>query len=137
MRPKWGSPKRGGRCPASERGAPLRPWLLAIVANEARNRRRAQSRSEGLVLRVTHELPSGGAAPSPEGRAIAAEDRARLLAALEQLSDDDRLIISCRYLLELGEAETAEVLSLRRGTVKSRTARALGRLRERMEERHD
>jgi RNA polymerase sigma-70 factor (ECF subfamily) len=57
-----------------------------------------------------------------------------LLAALERLSDDDRLILSCRYLLDLGEEETGEVLSLRRGTVKSRTSRALGRLREQLEE---
>jgi RNA polymerase sigma-70 factor (ECF subfamily) len=114
-------------------GAPFRPWLLAIVANEARNRRRAEGRREGLSFRAAHELPSGDAAPSPEGRAIAAEERATLLAALERLSDDDRLVLSCRYLLDLGEEETGEVLSLRRGTVKSRTSRALGRLREQME----
>jgi RNA polymerase sigma-70 factor (ECF subfamily) len=120
--------------PRFRRGAPLRPWLLAIVANEARNRRRAEGRREGLALRAAHELPSGDAAPSPEGRAIAAEERATLLAALEQLSDDDRLVLSCRYLLDLGEEETGEVLSLRRGTVKSRTSRALGRLREQLEE---
>ncbi len=82
-----------------------------------------------------HELPSGGAAPSPEGSALAAEERAALLAALERLSDDDREVLSCRYLLDLGEEETGEVLSLRRGTVKSRTARALGRLREQLGER--
>jgi RNA polymerase sigma-70 factor (ECF subfamily) len=116
--------------PRFRRGAPLRPWLLAIVANEARNRRRAEGRREGLALRAAHELPSGDAAPSPEGRALAADRRARLLAALERLGDDDRLVLSCRYLLDLGEAETAEVLSLRRGTVKSRTSRALDRLRE-------
>jgi RNA polymerase sigma-70 factor (ECF subfamily) len=115
-------------------GAPLRPWLLAIVANEARNRRRAEGRREGLALRAAHELPSGDAAPSPEGRALAAEERAGLLAALERLSDADRLVLSCRYLLDLGEEETGEVLSLRRGTVKSRTSRALGRLREQLEE---
>jgi RNA polymerase sigma-70 factor, ECF subfamily len=120
--------------PRFRRGAPLRPWLLAIVANEARNRRRAEGRREGLVLRAVHELPSGGAAPSPEGRVIAAEARAELLAALERLSDEDRLVLSCRYLLELGEMETAEVLSVRRGTVKSRTSRALERLRAAMEE---
>jgi RNA polymerase sigma-70 factor (ECF subfamily) len=68
-------------------------------------------------------------APSPEGRVLAAEQRAELLGALERLSDNDRLVLSCRYLLELGEEETAEVLSVRRGTVKSRTARALARLR--------
>ena len=108
-------------------GAPFRPWLLAIVANEARNRRRAAGRREGLALRAAHELPSGDAAPSPEGRVLAAEQRAELLAALERLSEPDRLVLSCRYLLELGEEETAEVLSVRRGTVKSRTSRALVR----------
>ena len=57
--------------------------------------------------------------------------------ALERLSDDDRLVLSCRYLLDLGEEETGEVLSLRRGTVKSRTSRALGRLREQLGESRD
>jgi len=122
--------------PRFRRGAPFRPWLLAIVANEARNRRRAEGRREGLALRAAHELPSGDAAPSPEGRALAAEERAELLGALERLSDDDRLVLSCRYLLDLGEEETAEALSLRRGTVKSRTSRALGRLRHQLEESH-
>jgi len=116
------------------RGAPFRPWLLAIVANEARNRRRGEGRREGLALRAAHELPSGDAAPSPEGRALAAEARAELLGALEQLGEDDRAVLSCRYLLDLGEEETAQVLSLRRGTVKSRTSRALGRLRDQLGE---
>ncbi len=115
--------------PRFRRGAPLRPWLLAIVANEARNSLRARGRRDGLALRAAHELPSGDAAPSPEGRALAAEQRAQLLAALERLGEADRLVLSCRYLLDLGEDETAEVLSLRRGTVKSRTSRALERLR--------
>ena len=118
--------------PRFRRGAPLRPWLLAIVANEARNRRRSGGRREALALRAAHELPSGDAAPSPEGRLLAAEQRAELLAALESLGEDDRMVLSCRYLLELDELETAEVLSLRRGTVKSRTSRALERLRERL-----
>jgi RNA polymerase sigma-70 factor (ECF subfamily) len=38
-------------------------------------------------------------------------------------------VLGCRYLLELSEEETASALDLRRGTVKSRTARALERLR--------
>ena len=115
-------------------GAPLRPWLLAIVANEARNRRRAEGRREHLAVRAAHEPPPGDAAPSPEGRALAAAERASLLAALETLGEDDRLILSCRYLLDLGEEETGRVLSLRRGTVKSRTSRALGRLRAQLGE---
>ena len=115
--------------PRFRREAPLRPWLLAIVANEARNRRRGGGRREALALRAAHELPSGDAAPSPEGRLLEAEQRAQLLAALEALGEDDRLVLSCRFLLDLNEAETADVLSVRRGTVKSRTSRALKRLR--------
>ena len=33
-------------------GAPIRPWLLRIVANEARNRRRSADRRAGLALRA-------------------------------------------------------------------------------------
>ncbi len=119
--------------PRFRRGAPLRPWLLAIVANEARNRRRASGRREHLALRAAIELPSGGAAPSPEGSALAAEQRASLLAALETLREEERLVISCRYLLDLSEEETAAALGVRRGTVKSRTSRALQRLRGQLE----
>jgi RNA polymerase sigma factor (sigma-70 family) len=120
--------------PRFRRGAPLLAWLFSIFPHEARNRRRAEGRREGLALRAAHELPSGGAAPSPEGRALAQEQRAELLGALEALGEDDRLVLSCRYLLDLGEEETAQVLSLRRGTVKSRTSRALDRLRSTLEE---
>ena len=120
--------------PRFRRGAPFRPWLLAIVANEARNRRRGEGRREGLLLRAAREVLSGEAASSPEGNVIAAEERAELLAALERLSEDDRLVLACRYLLDLGEEETGRVLSLRRGTVKSRTSRALERLRAQLGE---
>jgi RNA polymerase sigma-70 factor (ECF subfamily) len=60
---------------------------------------------------------------------VAAGERTDLLGALGRLRVDDRLVLGCRYLLELSEAETAAALGVRVGTVKSRTARALGRLR--------
>ena len=111
-------------------GAPFRPWLLAIVANEARNRRRSAGRREALVLRAAAERrPSDGAASPPEAAVLRAERRDVLLAALERLSDDDRAVLSCRHLLSLSEEETAAALGIRRGTVKSRTSRALERLR--------
>jgi RNA polymerase sigma factor (sigma-70 family) len=112
-------------------GEPLRPWLLAIVANEARNRRRSAGRRNALVLRAAgEERPSGEAAPSPEAALLAGERRATLLAALGRMSERDRTVIACRYLLELSEAETAASLGVRPGTVKSRLSRALDRLRE-------
>ncbi len=61
---------------------------------------------------------------------IAAESRSALLGAMARLRDDDRLVLGCRYLLELSEAETAAALGVPPGTVKSRTSRALARLRE-------
>jgi RNA polymerase sigma factor (sigma-70 family) len=118
-------------------GAPFRPWLLRIVANEARNRRRSAVRRESLALRTAAEQASGDAAPSPEAAVLVAEQRETLLRALEGLREEDREVISCRYLLDLSEEETAGALGLRRGTVKSRTSRALARLREHLETGHD
>jgi RNA polymerase sigma-70 factor (ECF subfamily) len=109
---------------------PLRPWLLRIVGNEARNRRRSAGRRARLALRATAATPSGDAAPSPESTLVARDERRRLLADLDGLPDDARAVLTCRYLLDLTEEETAAALGLRRGTVKSRTARALDRLRE-------
>ncbi len=109
---------------------PLRPWLLRIVANEARNRRRSAGRAVQLALRADAARVSGGAAPSPEDLTVGADERARLLAELEALPEQSRIVLACRYLLDLSEAETAATLDLRLGTVKSRTARALERLRE-------
>ena len=113
-------------------GAPFRPWLLRIVANEARNRRRSAGRRAGLALRAAEDRPSFETAPSPEAAVLAGEARAALLVALNALRDEDREIIGARYFLELSEAEAAEALGLPRGTVKSRLSRALGRLREEM-----
>ena len=97
-------------------GAPFRPWLLAIVANEARNRRRATGRRARLELHLAEERPSGGAAPSPEVALLAREERAELLAAVDRLGEDQRAAIACRYFLGLSEAETAAVLGCRPGT---------------------
>lgn len=109
-------------------GAPFRPWLLRIVANEAKNRARSASRREGLVLRAAAADP-GGAAPSPEAAALAREDAETLARALGRLREPDRLVIAYRYLFELSEAEVADALGLRLGTVKSRLSRALTKLR--------
>lgn len=118
-------------------GAPFRPWLLRIVANEARNRRRAAGRRAGLWLRAAAQEVSGGAAPSPEATVLSAERRDRLVVALAGLREDDQAVLGCRFLAGLTEQETAAALGLRHGTVKSRTARALARLRETLGEEGD
>src|SRR5205807_2316869 len=111
------SPRARGR--RIRPGAPFKPWLLQIVANEARNRRRSAGRREALALRARTDV-SGDAAPSPEATLLGAERRSELLEAVNRLPEPGRLAISCRYLLDLSEAETAAALGCRRGTVKAR-----------------
>ncbi|MEX2424398.1 MAG: RNA polymerase sigma factor [Acidimicrobiia bacterium] len=110
-------------------GRPFRPWLLTIVRNESRNRRRRRGRQAQLTLRAARDPVSEGATPSSESGVIAEETRRRLLDAVNGLPEHYRLVVGCRYLLELSEAETAAVLGVSTGTVKSRTARGLERLR--------
>ncbi len=112
--------------------APFRPWLLQIVTNEARNRRRSAGRRAGLALRAGEDRRPDDAAPSPESAILAGETRATLLNAVNALRDEDREVIGARYFLDLSEAEAAEALGIPRGTVKSRLSRALGRLREQL-----
>jgi RNA polymerase sigma factor (sigma-70 family) len=114
--------------PRFRSGAPFKPWLLRIVSNEAHNRRRSAGRRAELELRADAAHPPGDAAPSPEGAALERERRRELLELVNGLDERDRDVITCRYFLELSERETAEVLGVRAGTVKSRTARALARL---------
>ena len=113
------------------RGEPFRPWLLAIVANEARNRRRTRGRRAALALRAAAETDAPH--DDPEEAALATERRQWLLTAVERLRDDDRDVLACRYFLELSEEETAAALGIARGTVKSRTHRALSRLQGELE----
>jgi RNA polymerase sigma-70 factor (ECF subfamily) len=108
--------------------APFRPWILRIASNEARNRIRSTRRRDALALREA-AASSGDAAPSPETAALARDDAEALAHALERLPERDRLVIGYRWLLDLSESETAEVLGVRPGTVKSRLSRALVRLR--------
>ena len=110
-------------------GAPFRPWLLRIVANEARNRRTAAGRRMALTDRAKAAQTSGETALSPEAAAEADEFRATLVNSLRRLRDDDRLILAYRLFFDLSEAEMAEALNCPKGTVKSRLSRALGRLR--------
>ncbi|MFJ8868142.1 RNA polymerase sigma factor [Streptomyces sp. NPDC102473] len=116
-------------------GAPFRPWLLRIVMNETRNTVRSAGRARAVAGR---EAGYQGADPvipdaaDPVVAALAQERRTLLTAALDELSEEQRQVVTCRYLLEMGEAETAQTLGWPRGTVKSRLNRALRKLERRL-----
>ena len=105
------------------------PWLLRIVANETRNLTRSRRRRTALAQRLPSAESGGTATGGPVDEVLASERRAQLMAAVNGLPDRERQVLVCRYFLELSEAETARVLQWPLGSVKSRTSRALNRLR--------
>ncbi|MEW2427384.1 RNA polymerase sigma factor [Micromonospora sp. NPDC047644] len=110
--------------------ASFRSWLLAIVANETRNLHRSRGRRDGLVLRAAAADPRSEIAEDDAVAAVlAGERRESLVRALRQLPARDREVIVCRFFLDLTEEETVSALGWPRGTVKSRTSRALAKLR--------
>jgi RNA polymerase sigma-70 factor (ECF subfamily) len=120
--------------PGFRRGAPFRPWLLRIVVNQAHNARRGRSRAQVVLDRLVpgYEEAVGD---EPAEAALSGERRRELVAALGTLRTADREVLTLRFLLDLSEAETAAALGVAPGTVKSRTARALRRLRAALEQR--
>ena len=101
---------------------PLRPWLLRIARNLAYNWRRSVRRFAAALGRY-----QAGRLVQAEASDPAPYDEVR--QALAGLNARDRDVIYVRYFLELSVAETAAVLGVAEGTVKSRLARALARMR--------
>jgi RNA polymerase sigma-70 factor (ECF subfamily) len=108
---------------------PLRPWLLHIAANLARNRRRAVGRYLAALQRAWVAEPERGRPPQVEQLAGQAAEAQALWQAVQRLARADQEVIYLRFFLELPEAEMAAALGVAAGTVKSRLHRALKRLR--------
>ncbi len=103
-------------------GAAMQPWLLAIVANECRAVRRSRWWS---VLRWPGSLEASAERNDKESEL----DPAALRRAIKALPHDQRLAVVLRYYLDLSFDEMAQVLGISTKAVKSRTYRALDRLR--------
>ena len=112
---------------------PLRPWLLRIASNLAHNRRRSIGRYLAALRRFSQENPGAFYVDDDSFRT---EESAALWQALQRVKLHFREVIYLRYFLEMSEAETAEVLGVARGTVKSRLHRALNQLREIIEQEY-
>lgn len=108
---------------------PLRPWLLRIARNLARNRWRSWSRRVRATERWKSEAAieaAGSQGLFDGGPAQVAGEMRRIVAGMRE---GDRQVIYLRFFLGLTLEETSEALSLPLGTVKSRLSRALDRLR--------
>lgn len=110
---------------------PLRPWLMQIAANLARNRRRSLGRYWGAIQRFFQASNAHSPLPTADTTGAAVQHRLeadQLWRAVRQLPAGAQDTVYLRYFLGLSEAETAEALQIAPGTVKSRLHRALQRL---------
>jgi RNA polymerase sigma-70 factor, ECF subfamily len=104
----------------------LRPWLVSIAANEARQvlrRRRIQRVAEIRALDVDP------GSPDPSGR-VALTD---LGAALRRLGPDDRALLALRYVSEFDSVEIGRILGISASGARSRLERLLDRLRKELD----
>ncbi|GIF70294.1 siderophore-interacting protein [Asanoa ishikariensis] len=107
---------------------PLRPWLLGIATNVARNVRRAARRYDVALAR----LPAPRAVPDfAEEVADRQADRERIAAvraAMSALRGPEREVLALCVFAGLDYAEAAQALGVPVGTVRSRLSRARKRL---------
>ena len=122
--------------PGFQPDAPFRPWLLTIVVNVTRNHQRAAHRWPRGAVRSFEDRSHGPdrVTRAAEDDVLAADRAVRLRGALASLPIRQREVVTCRYLLDLTEHETAQVLGIPPGTVKSRLSRALDRLQAQLRE---
>jgi RNA polymerase sigma-70 factor (ECF subfamily) len=105
---------------------PLRPWLLSIASNLSSNWRRAAGRYMSALTQAFRNEPVPDTIEEKNTQRLQADE---LWKAVQSLSKTDQQVVYLRYFLELPVAETAEVLQVAEGTVKSRLSRALKKLR--------
>lgn len=105
---------------------PLRPWLLQIARNLARNQNRAWGRYKHMLKRLFTVYQPGF---DTEAITLAQEQARTLREAVCQLPEDYQDVIYTRYFLDLSVDESAAVLGIAEGTVKSRSHRALKQLK--------
>lgn len=105
---------------------PLKPWLLSITANLASNRRRSAGRYFAALVRAFRDEPTTTRIEEKSSQHLEANE---LHHAVQKLNAADQQIIYLRYFLDLSVSETAQVLQVAEGTVKSKLSRALEKLR--------
>jgi RNA polymerase sigma factor (sigma-70 family) len=109
----------------------LRPWLVSVAANEAKQLVRSRHRRWMREAVIDDDALAGARlGPDPAGRAAELD----LANALAGLAPDDRTLIALRYAAGLTSDEIGRAIGMTGGGVRARLARLLKRLRE---ELHD
>jgi RNA polymerase sigma-70 factor (ECF subfamily) len=101
----------------------LKPWLVAVAANEARKLVKREHRHVIVEIAV---LPD----PSPSADPARAIDHVDLANALGHLKPEDRALVAMRYAADLDSTELAPVLGISASGVRTRLSRAVDHLRK-------
>ncbi len=99
----------------------VRPWLLSVTANEARQIVR---RRRGPVVEIDVEAPG-----DPRGDPVAGIERIDLRRALARLSPDDRALLAMRFVTDLRSDELGAALGTSASTARTRLCRVVDHLR--------
>jgi RNA polymerase sigma-70 factor, ECF subfamily len=111
---------------------PLRPWLLEITRNQCYNWGRSLRRRLAALQRWGQAVPTSDVDPNDQ---VMQQWKVNTLwQAVRRLNAPDQEVVYLRCFLELSVEETAQVLNVAPGTVKSRLWRALERLRQVVEQ---
>ncbi len=119
--------------------ASARSWLLTLVRRRAIDRvRREQRHRRGGVVPVDDEalqIQDASSEADPFAGAWAAARSATVRDAMDELSPDHRSVLELAYFTGLSQSELADRLGVPVGTIKTRTFRALSRLRDLLDAR--
>jgi RNA polymerase sigma factor (sigma-70 family) len=112
----------------ADAGGSLRPWLLGIATNVARNVRRAARRYDGALARLPRQRCEPDFAEDLVARLDDQEQIAQVRGALAALRTPEREVLALCVFAGLDYAEAAEAIDVPVGTVRSRLSRARTRL---------
>jgi len=123
---------------------PFEVWFTRILVNGCLDRRKMQRRRDRwIVSGVDAEVaevvgrPPRGGQPSPEHGLLAAEQRERLSAAIDELPDRQRTVLLMCHHDGRSTREVGAITGLSEATVRVHLHRAMRRLRRLLEEVHD
>jgi RNA polymerase sigma-70 factor (ECF subfamily) len=100
----------------------LRPWLMSVSANQARQLVRRQRRHVVVEIEVA-DVGSGRTDPAADPGLL------DLAVALRRLSADERTLLALRYVAGFDAGEIGQALGMSASGVRSRLSRLVARLR--------
>lgn len=102
----------------------LRPWLVSVAVNQAKDMLRKRRRTPETVLDVSTTRVTGGVDPATGIESL------DLLAAMDRLDPEDRALIAMRYVVGFDATELSAAIGLSPSGTRTRLERVLYRLRQ-------